>query len=160
MINLESIKQKIRANLLAAKKDKYHKRGALLGFEAELEAMMGINISIPEMVTVLKASGLEISAQSLRSFFKNRYNTEYDDYLHRNGWHRKKSVQKIQPTEKRTPESFAAKVSEEKTTATQASETKSSVASNTTIVDRVELANKDSLPGFGKPKFLQPKKGN
>lgn len=79
----EKIKQK-------ANEDRYHKRGQLLDLTPSLHKMLDANLSIKEQVELLAEVGIKISDKSYRDFLMREFGEEYDQFLERNGWVRKK----------------------------------------------------------------------
>lgn len=69
---------------------RYHKRGRLLEVKESLAKMLRANLSIKEQIEVLEEAGITLSDKSYREFLAREFGGEYDDFLKRNGWIRKK----------------------------------------------------------------------
>lgn len=69
---------------------RYHKRGRLLEVKESLGKMLRANLSIKEQIEVLEEAGITLSDKSYREFLAREFGGEYDDFLKRNGWIRKK----------------------------------------------------------------------
>lgn len=69
---------------------RYHKRSRLLEVKESLGKMLRANLSIKEQIEVLEEAGITLSDKSYREFLAREFGGEYDDFLKRNGWIRKK----------------------------------------------------------------------
>ncbi|MGE4295654.1 MAG: hypothetical protein AB7E49_08135 [Campylobacterales bacterium] len=69
---------------------RYHKRSRLLEVKESLGKMLAANLSIKEQIEVLEEAGITLSDKSYREFLAREFGGEYDDFLKRNGWIRKK----------------------------------------------------------------------
>ncbi len=72
------------------KQRRYHKRSQLLEIKGSLQKMLDANLSIKEQIEILQEAGIALSDKSYRSFLAREFGDEYDDFLRRNGWVRKK----------------------------------------------------------------------